>query len=82
MLEHIKHIRDELLYLRTRLDSHVEENVTSNKCLQKQVSALREETAKSNMEQSTKMKGMVTGISTVISTIVAIVLIWLSSKID
>ena len=82
VLHHIEHIRDELLYLRTRLDSHVEENVASNKCLQKQVSALREETTKNNVEQHTKMKGMITGISTIISTVVAVILIWISSKFN
>ena len=75
-----EHILSELLYLRTRLDSHVQDEVEYQRCVQKQLSALREEHAAETATLDTKMKGMVTGISMLASAIVASIMIWITSK--
>ncbi len=75
-------IRDDLAYLRSRLDGHMNDEIIYQRDVQKQLTEIKENIAEKNAEYTTKIKGMITIISAFVSTVVGGILLWVSSRLN
>ncbi len=75
-----EHVKEDLLYIRKRVDHNADKQDKQLGLVQQQISELRIEVAAGSASQKVKITGMITGILVVISAFVSTLSAWVFSR--
>lgn len=74
-------IKDELKYLRTTMDDHIKDEVAYQRFIQQQLSDIKLEFTKEDIEKTVKINAFTYLLTTAVSATVALLVLWLARSL-